>query len=442
MTPPRHILHAVKAEFGEPRYRAVTARNFRQVPELAAFSESELFEMEVVASVFPFRTNNYVIDELIDWDNIPADPVFRLTFPQRGMLTDAHFDEMARLMRADASKDEIKGAADRIRGELNPHPAGQVEKNVPLFEGERLTGVQHKYGETALFFPSSGQSCHAYCTFCFRWPQFVGMDGMKFALADADRLVRYLKEHGEVTDILITGGDPMVMSAKKLAVYIDALLAADLPNLASIRIGTKSLSFWPYRFLTDDDSEDILKLFRNVVRSGRHLALMAHFSHTAELRTDAVKAAMARILETGANIRTQSPILAGINDSAEVWGEMWREQVRLGAVPYYMFMVRDTGAQHHFGVPLVKASEIFAAAYKTVSGIGRTVKGPVMSAGPGKVHMLGTAELCGEKVFALQLVQGREQDWVLKPFFAAYNEDALWLDDLKPAFGEERFFFE
>lgn len=442
MTPPRHILHAVKAEFGEPRYRAVTARNFRQVPELAAFSESELFEMEVVASVFPFRTNNYVIDELIDWDNIPADPVFRLTFPQRGMLTDAHFDEMARLMRADASKDEIKGAADRIRGELNPHPAGQVEKNVPLFEGERLTGVQHKYGETALFFPSSGQSCHAYCTFCFRWPQFVGMDGMKFALADADRLVRYLKEHGEVTDILITGGDPMVMSAKKLGVYIDALLAADLPNLASIRIGTKSLSFWPYRFLTDDDSEDILKLFRKVVRSGRHLALMAHFSHTAELTTDAVKAAMARILETGANIRTQSPVLAGINDSAEVWGEMWREQVRLGAVPYYMFMVRDTGAQHHFGVPLVKASEIFAAAYKTVSGIGRTVKGPVMSAGPGKVHMLGTAELCGEKVFALQLVQGREQDWVLKPFFAAYNEDALWLDDLKPAFGEERFFFE
>ena len=122
--------------------------------------------------------------------------------------------------------------------------------------------------------------------------------------------------------------------------------------------------------------------------------------------------------------------------------DMWRVQVQLGAVPYYMFVERDTGPKNYFEVPLANAAEIFRTAYKRVSGLARTVRGPSMSATPGKVAVDGVAEIHGEKVFVLKFIQGREPDWVGRPFFAQYDPKATWLDDLRPAFGEQRFFFE
>ena len=107
-----------------------------------------------------------------------------------------------------------------------------------------------------------------------------------------------------------------------------------------------------------------------------------------------------------------------------------------------MFVVRDTGAQHFFGVPLERAWQIFRQAYQGISGLGRSVQGPCMSTHPGKIQVLGVTELYGEKVFSLRFVQGRNPDWVLRPFFARYDPNAIWLDDLKPAFGEQKFFFE
>jgi len=293
-----------------------------------------------------------------------------------------------------------------------------------------------------LFFPSQGQTCHAYCTFCFRWPQFVGIDELKFAMREMESLIEYLHRHPEVTDVLFTGGDPLVMKTRILASYIQPLLDTELPSLQSIRIGTKSLAYWPYRFLADDDADDLLELFGEVARSGKHLAIMAHFNHPRELSTDAARAAIGMVRETGAQIRTQSPLLAHINDRPEVWAEMWREQVRLGCVPYYMFVARDTGAQHYFSVPLARAWEIYRAAYRSVSGLARTVRGPSMSAYPGKVQVLGVSEVDGDEVFVLRMLQGRDPDWVGQPFFAQYDEDAIWLDDLEPAFGGEKFFFQ
>jgi len=422
--------------------KSYTLMNFRTIPQIQQISEETQFEMEVVGNVLPFKTNNYVVEQLIDWDNVPNDPMYVLTFPQKGMLIPEHYDKMASTLRSGADKKEIARVANDIRLQLNPHPAGQMELNVPqLKDGTKLYGMQHKYDETCLFFPSQSQTCHAYCTFCFRWPQFVGMDEMKFAMREGEQLVQYLKEHPEISDVLFTGGDPMIMKASMFSVYTDALLDAKLPNLKTIRIGTKAVSYWPYKFLTDSDADETLKNFEKIVKSGTHLAIMAHFNHLAELSTDPIKEAIKRIRNTGAQIRTQSPLLAHINDDANMWAEMWQKQVSLGCIPYYMFVVRDTGAQHYFGVPLVKAEKIFRTAFRKVSGLARTVRGPSMSATPGKVHVLGVSEINGQKVMALQLLQGRESEWVGVPFFAKYDENAIWLDDLKPAFGE-RFFFE
>jgi len=422
--------------------KSYTLMNFRTIPQIQQMSEETQFQMEVVGNVLPFKTNNYVVEQLIDWDNVPNDPMYVLTFPQKGMLIPEHYDKMASTLRSGADKKEIARVANDIRLQLNPHPAGQMELNVPqLKDGTKLYGMQHKYDETCLFFPSQSQTCHAYCTFCFRWPQFVGMDEMKFAMREGEQLVQYLKEHPEISDVLFTGGDPMIMKASMFSVYTDALLDAKLPNLKTIRIGTKAVSYWPYKFLTDSDADETLKNFEKIVKSGTHLAIMAHFNHLVELSTVPIKEAIKRIRNTGAQIRTQSPILAHINDDADMWAKMWQKQVSLGCIPYYMFVVRDTGAQQYFGVPLVKAEKIFRTAFRKVSGLARTVRGPSMSATPGKVHVLGVSEINGQKVMALQLLQGRESEWVGVPFFAKYDENAIWLDDLEPAFGE-KFFFE
>ncbi|MFP3802059.1 lysine 2,3-aminomutase, partial [Paraburkholderia sp. SIMBA_027] len=173
---------------------------------------SELQEaVDVVSRVLPFRVNPYVLNELIDWDKVPDDPIYRLTFPHRDMLKDDEYAAIRDLVREGADEARIDAVVRQIRLRMNPHPAGQLTHNVPYLDGVPLSGLQHKYRETVLFFPSAGQSCHAYCTFCFRWPQFVGMDELKFDARSSQELTAYLRRHPEVTDILVTGGDPLVM---------------------------------------------------------------------------------------------------------------------------------------------------------------------------------------------------------------------------------------
>ncbi len=424
------------------RFQVYTERQLDKIRPLERFTKEQRFEMHVVASVLPFRVNQYVIDELIDWNNIPADPVFQLTFPQRNMLEPEDFERMAEALRRDAQRSEIQAIAVDIRSKLNPHPAGQQEMNVPVFHGEPLPGTQHKYRETVLFFPSQGQTCHAYCTYCFRWAQFVGIDELKFASREVEGLVAYLLAHREVSSVLLTGGDPLIMKTSVLRRYVEPLLAPELEHITSIRIGTKALGYWPYRFVTDPDADDLLRLFEEVRAAGRHIALMGHYTHPRELETPVAQAAIQRVRRAGAVVRCQAPIVRHVNDKVRTWANMWRLQVQLGAVPYYMFVERDTGPKNYFEVPLAKSLEIFNQAFRLVSGLARTVRGPSMSATPGKVLVDGVAEVQGEQVFVLKFLQARDPDWVGKPFFARFDPDATWLDQLVPAFGVSKFFFE
>jgi len=425
----------------ESSYKAYTTRNVNELAAQGIVSEEQCFEMKVLGAVFPFKVSNYVVDELVDWKAGPDDPIFRLVFPHRDMLPDPHFSQMADLVRRDVPDSEVRELVGSIQAQLNPHPAHQMEHNVPMLDGKRVQGVQHKYPETVLLFPSQGQTCHAYCTFCFRWAQFAGDPDLRFATRDSDVLVEYLSRRRGVSDLLVTGGDPLVMSAKVMRRHLDRILDADLPHIRNIRLGTKSLSYWPQRFVSDGDSKEVLGIIRAIVASGRHCAIMAHFNHPRELDTPIVREAIGRIHDAGAEIRCQSPLVRHINDDAAVWADMWREEVRLGCVPYYMFMARDTGAYEYFRIPLARAVEIYQAAYSSVSGLCRTVRGPSMSADPGKVQVLGTAQLGDEKVFVLRFLQGRNPEWVGKPFFAAYDPEATWLSGLCPAGGAAEFFF-
>ena len=139
----------------------------------------------------------------------------------------------------------------------------------------------------------------------------------------------------------------------------------------------------------------------------------------------------------GTVIRTQAPLIRTINDAPQAWSAMWRAQARMGMIPYYMFVERDTGPQDYFAVPLARAHEIFREAYTSVSGLCRTVRGPSMSATPGKVCVDGVANVAGQQVFVLHLIQARRPEIVGRPFFARFDPSATWLSDLRPAFTEQ-----
>ncbi len=405
------------------RFRAYGPRHIDAIGRRFGLSTAMVSTIRALAHVLPFRVNEYVLNELVDWADVPGDPLFQLTFPQRGMLPLADELRLSSAESPGALRDEVR----RIRATLNPHPSGQW-LNVPIVDGSALPGIQHKYAETVLYFPGHGQTCHSYCTYCFRWAQFVGDSSLRFAAPDPGRLLSYLHGHPEVSDVLMTGGDPLVMSTSRLAEHLEPLLAVE--SLATIRIGTRAPAYWPYRFTSDADAGSLLRLFEQIVASGRTLAVMAHFAHPRELTTSAATRALARIRDTGAVVYCQAPIVAHVNDDARTWAELWRRELRAGAVPYYMFVERDTGPHNYFKVPLARAAEIFQAAYRTLPGLARTVRGPVMSVTAGKVVVDGVAETPEGRFFQLRMLQARDPALVGRPFRARYSTTASWLDEL------------
>lgn len=411
------------------RFRAYGVRHVDELSRRFAIPEHIARSVKALGAVLPFRVNEYVLSHLIDWDDIPGDPVFQMVFPQSGMLPAEDERRLSALVDDPAARKELRLAVQQIRDGLNPHPSGQKQLNVPTLDGDAVPGLQHKYRETVLYFPGQGQTCHAYCTYCFRWAQFVGDADLRFAAPSPEGLVDYLGRHPEVEDVLVTGGDPMIMSTERLRSHLGPILGA--PGVRTVRIGTKSVAYWPQRFVTDTDADDVLRLFEDVVASGRNLAVMAHFTHPRELESDLARRAVARIRSTGAMVYCQAPLAAHVNDDPRTWSALWRAELAAGAMPYYMFVERDTGPYEYFKVPLARAHDIFRSAYLTLPGLARTVRGPVMSAAPGKVVVDGVAETAQGRVFQLRMLQARDPRLVGRPFQAHYSESAAWLDELR-----------
>ncbi len=382
--------------------------------------------MAAVASVMPFKVNGYVLNELIDWGNLPHDPIFQLTFPQPQMLT----TEEQRVL-VDAAAGDREASVEDMLHLLSADPGGQMEHNVPTWEGAPLTGVQHKYPSTVLIFPSPGQTCHAYCAYCFRWPQFKPQLGIKHSIRHVDRAVAYVSAHPEVTDLLFTGGDAMIMTTDRLRAWVDPFLNS-CDHVRNIRFGSKSLSYWPYRFTDGERGDSLVRYFREIADTGRSVHVMAHLSHPREMSTPVFVEAVRRVRAAGATVRSQAPLTRHINDDPQVWTTMWQRQLELGIVPYYMFVPRPTGNHAYYSVPLARCLEIYQEAIAGVSGLGRTVRGPVMSCDAGKVLVEGTLEIAGERVFVTRFLQARDESDLGQIRLYRYDEQALWIDDLEP----------
>lgn len=416
------------------RFLTFNAKNFREIEYVKYLPEEVKHEIDIVSKVIPFKTNNYVVDYLIDWVNYETDPVYILNFPNKNMLRPERYEQLKRAIERNRPQKEVDDLIMKIRLEMNPHPAQQMT-NVPVMDGEELKGVQHKYRDIVLFFPSQGQTCHAHCTFCFRWPQFVKELDMKFSMREIGKVMDYIRRNPDVNEILFTGGDPLIMDPATISKYFDAILDNRPSNLKNIRFGTKSLTYWPFAFLPQfgEEGRELLDLFKRITDNGFHLAFMAHFNHPNELDNEVVQEAIYNVRQTGAEIRTQAPILNHINKSSMVWARMWKKQVSLGMIPYYMFIERETGPYNYFEIPLAEVYQIYQEAIRETGSFAKTVTGPVMSAAKGKAHIMGVVDnpADGNKYFMMQYVRHRDYRETFKPFFLEYNEEATWLNQLK-----------
>lgn len=419
----------------------------RYAPKLLA-NDRWREDMNAVSKIITFKTTTHVVENLIDWNNVPNDPVFQLTFPQADMLPDKIKDQVKDLLKATTpGSAEFQKGLFKIGHQLNPHPAAQHINTPKLVTPEgiiKVRGLQHKYKETCLYFFKPAQHCFANCTYCFRWPQLIGFE--PFENHNPTELFDYVKQKPMLSDVLFTGGDPGVLPyqywEKLLLPFIEGDRVDELSHIKNFRIGTKGLTYWPQRWCQDEDSSKLLKLFERVGKTGRTVNFMCHLSHPNELDCEITAKAVKNLRNVGVILRSQSPLVKHINDSAEAWAKKWNKEVSMGIVPYYMFVERDTGPKSYFEVPLARCLEIYNNAITNVGGLCKTVKGPSMSCTPGKVKVVGIDEIAGEKVFILQFLQARNPEWGKRLFYAKYDPEASWFDDLKPAFGAKKFFFE
>lgn len=171
------------------RYRPYTFDQLDDLVTLKRMRADAQFELRVVSTVLPFRVSRYVLDELIDWRNVPNDPIYKSVFPHKQMLSDTAFRRVADEIRKGSTQSQLKAVVNDVRRTLNPHPGGQTTDNVAYLDGVPVQGVQHKYAQTVLFFPAQAQTCHSYCSFCFRWAQFVGKE-MRIRANGEDQLLK------------------------------------------------------------------------------------------------------------------------------------------------------------------------------------------------------------------------------------------------------------
>jgi lysine 2,3-aminomutase len=351
----------------------------RCIAEIPQIPSLEARRLDRVARQYAFRVNDYYLD-LIDWSD-PADPIRRLVIPDA-----AELNEWGRL---DASDEAANTVAH---------------------------GVQHKYRDTALVLTAS--TCAAYCRYCFRKRLFMRHNTE--TARDFQPAYDYIARHEEITDVLLTGGDPLVLKTQRLAPVMRRF--AGMAHIRTLRIGSKIPAFYPFRIL---DDPSLMKLISDVVDQGTAVYLMAHFDHPREL-TEAAREAIASLQQAGAHVVNQCPLIRGVNDDPEVLADLFETMTELGAPQYYLFQGRPTSGNQAYDVPLVEGWTVFDRARRKCSGLSRRMRYS-MSHATGKIEVLGV----DDSHIWLRYHRARDAALESKVMVCERDDEAFWLDDLE-----------
>lgn len=276
-------------------------------------------------------------------------------------------------------------------------------------------GLQHKYPQTGLLLVTD--RCASYCRYCFR-KRLVGNSTGEIA-PDYAAVADYIRRHPEMNNVLLSGGDPFVLSTAKLHAIMDHLLP--LPNLTSIRFGTKTIAFYPPRFA----DPELPKLFERILAAGKTPVIVAHFDHIGEISAEAERNILA-LRRTGVQFLNQAVLLGRVNDDPEVLAATFAKCHSLGVRPYYLFQGRPVKGGSHFQIPLRRGVEIVRGVNARLSGIQKTFK-YIMSHYTGKIEILDLGQ--DERLY-MRYHQNPNTDKIGRIFSRPYREGACWLDEL------------
>ncbi|HNQ71331.1 MAG TPA: KamA family radical SAM protein [Mesotoga prima] len=347
------------------------------VEKIEELNDEQISEMKKVTDVYPFRANDYYLG-LINW-NDPHDPIKRIILPD--------FEELDEWGDLDASQEHKYTVAP---------------------------GMEHKYKDTALLLVS--KVCGSFCRFCFRKRLFSTEN--KEVVNDVTLGVEYIRKHKEITNVLLTGGDSLILSTEKLGDIVRQLREID--HVGIIRFGSKMVAFNPYRIINDPDLPEMVKKYST---PKKRIYIMAHFNHPRELTDEAIRG-LNILRDAGAVICNQTPMIRGVNDSVDVMTALFRKLSFIGIPPYYVFQCRPTKGNHTYAVPAEKGYEIFKKSIDSVSGLAKRARF-VMSHATGKIEYVGLDE---KKIY---MKYHRAADPKRYDLFMAFdrNPDAYWLDD-------------
>ena len=401
--------------------KTYTKRTFRASQYYERLTLAQRREFDVMSSVMHFKTNNHVLENLIDWDRIPDDPIYNLNFPRRGLISTHDYDLLDGLFRAGGDDRLIQGQVNRIRlGLLPPRPtAGSMTPYLPTMNDAVIRGAFHQFPDVIELVPVTANSCHAYCSYCFRWMQFV-IPEIRSSYSDAEALVPYIESKPEITDVLITGADSMTMSIERLREFVDPLLKIE--SVRNIRLATKALAWWPRKFTTDTDADELLSYFEYIEARGKHVAVMAHFTHPRELDDSQTRRAIKRIQNAGATIYSQCPLVKHVNDAPATLASLWRNATLQGVVPFYLFLDSDYSASDYFKIPIGETLEIVNKARSRLTGLAQTIRGPVMAANHMKTLVDGIISIGDTKKLVLKCLRAPNPDKIGNITLVDYDE--------------------
>jgi lysine 2,3-aminomutase len=348
-----------------------------QVPYFQTLKKVEQEILEQVTSLYPFRASKHYLS-LIDWDN-PNDPLKRIIFPH---------------------PEELNKSGD-------PDPS--LEKNYTVQDG-----LQHKYPQTALLLLSD--VCGGICRFCFRKRLF--MNCKRQTILDYSPALKYIQNHPEVTDVLLSGGDPLILSTTHLKKVIEDI--RKINHVGIIRIGTKMLAYNPYR-ITDDP--ELVSLIQSYSRDGKKIYFMAHFNHPNELSPKSFEA-IRLLQQAGAVVVNQTPVIEGVNDDPGIMAELFRKLSFIGVSPYYVFQCRPTIGNRIYSVPVEQSYQIVQNAFQRCSGLAKRARF-IMSHSTGKIEVVG---LNNHNIF-MRYHQAADPEDYYKFLICQSNPKARWFDD-------------
>jgi len=233
-----------------------------------------------------------------------------------------------------------------------------------------IKGVVHRYPDRALLKPLL--LCPVYCRFCFR-REHVGPDGGVLTAAELEAAYAWFAAHPEVREVILTGGDPLLLSPRRLAAIIATLSA--MPHIETLRIHTRVPTTDPGR---------IDEAVTGALATDRSLWLVLHANHAREFSAEA-KAALTRLRRAGVPLLGQSVLLRGVNDSAAALEALFRAMVASGVKPYYLHQLDAAPGTARFHVPIAEGQRLLAALRGRVTGLAWPTYVLDIPGGHGKV---------------------------------------------------------